>query len=722
MSLRSKLFFGSILISILVAAGLSFALYFSVSQGFTALENGMVERNVKRISNSLENYFSFLKGKTGDWARWDATYEFVNNLNEEYRHENLVYDAFSTLDINFAIYINREGQPVYSYAIHPVHQREDTIDSSLRDEIVDFANELKKKSFGSSFSGYLLPPNSSTPPVLLVFYEIVKSDGSGPSNGMLVFGRYFDERLIQSIQKNTIFPLELRKIDDPTSSGFTAAKKMLSTANGEKRNFVILTPSQYGHSTPENYNQIEGYSLFQDIYGEDAFLIRIGIPRDIHTYSDTTLFYIFSALLVASILFVLFTLLFTERFVVKPLLTLTRFVKSVSNKNYVKMSVELPGSDELSYLASQVTQMLARLAKAQEALQVSEERYRGIVQSQTELIVRTDRKGIVLFVNDAFCQKFHKKKRELSGKTLRFEVYDQDKDIREKALKKIFKPPYRNMVEYRVTIENKLFWLSWEIAALRNSEGKIVEIQHIGRDITYTKTLDAVKSEFISTASHQLRTPLTGIRWFCELLLSGKSGDFSPQQRDFIDQIYLSCKRLISLVNNLLDVSHIESHTKFSIDKKSLHINEILKPVIAEQSVLSAMRHIEIRCNFQEYETVMLMADSAKIYQVFQNLINNAVKYSPNNSKIEVGMKREGATGIFYVKDFGLGIPQKQQGKIFEKFFRAENVLEVDTAGAGLGLYIVKAIIEGHGGKIWFESEEGKGTIFYFQLPIQQNL
>lgn len=259
---------------------------------------------------------------------------------------------------------------------------------------------------------------------------------------------------------------------------------------------------------------------------------------------------------------------------------------------------------------------------------------------------------------------------------------------------------------------------------LKSSHGDLKYVVMVVEDMTKERTIKDMESELISITSHQLRAPLISIRWFCELLLSQKAGDFTQQQKDFLEQIYASNKRMIALVNNLLDVSHIESDNKnkFVIEKELINLNDILNPVIAEQSAIAGMKQSKIVSHFSKNEDIMLMADSQKLYQVFQNLINNAIKYSPNNSSIEVGMKKEeGTTGTFYVKDSGIGVPQKQQGRIFDKFFRAENVLDTDTNGTGLGLYIVKAIIEAHGGKIWFESEEEKGTTFYFQLPIVPN-
>jgi signal transduction histidine kinase len=199
--------------------------------------------------------------------------------------------------------------------------------------------------------------------------------------------------------------------------------------------------------------------------------------------------------------------------------------------------------------------------------------------------------------------------------------------------------------------------------------------------------------------------------------LEDKKAKLSKEQKDFISEIYDSNERMIALVNDLLNVSRIETGKNFEVKKQKTDLIPILKEVIGEQELIAKSKKIEILFGNDFSDKVILDIDGIKIKQVLQNLLNNAIKYSPENTKVSLGLKDEGKKMLFFVKDSGFGIPLDQQKRIFEKFFRANNVLMTGAEGTGLGLYIVRSIIEAHGGKVWFESKENKGTTFYIEIP-----
>lgn len=236
--------------------------------------------------------------------------------------------------------------------------------------------------------------------------------------------------------------------------------------------------------------------------------------------------------------------------------------------------------------------------------------------------------------------------------------------------------------------------------------------------------IEKMKSEFVSVASHQLRTPLTGIKWFAELMLRGKAGVVSESQKDFLQQIHDSNERMIALVEDLLNVSRIETGTKFEIKKVPTNVVEIIDSLTTDLVGLAHKHEVTLEKSGAFPITYELPFDADKIRQVFANLLSNAVKYSKKGGKVIVDLKDTRAENkvLITVKDTGLGIPKKQQSRMFEKFFRADNVQTAETEGTGLGLYIAKAIIEGHGGKIWFESEENVGTTFFVELPTNRSI
>ena len=251
---------------------------------------------------------------------------------------------------------------------------------------------------------------------------------------------------------------------------------------------------------------------------------------------------------------------------------------------------------------------------------------------------------------------------------------------------------------------------------LINEKGQITGCVVVFRDATKEREIDRMKTEFVSVASHQLKTPLTGIKWMSELLLREKLDD---KQREYAQDVNTSANKLTKLVDNLLNVSHIETGRKFDIEKENINVIKLIDSAIKVVGKNNNNKKIPIVKSKKTPSKLMINVDPDKIKQAVGNLIDNAVKYSKKGGTVEISCFQNKDGIMLSVKDNGIGIPSKQQDRIFEKFFRADNVTQYETGGTGLGLYIVKAIIEAHGGKIWFESDENEGTTFYAELPVK---
>lgn len=239
-------------------------------------------------------------------------------------------------------------------------------------------------------------------------------------------------------------------------------------------------------------------------------------------------------------------------------------------------------------------------------------------------------------------------------------------------------------------------------------------------DITREKMVEAMKSEFVSIAAHQLRTPLSAIKWTTRMLLDGDLGELNEGQKELTEKAYLSNERMVNLINDLLNVSRIEEG-RYLYKPEMTQIEEIITPMATLYKEEAERRGIQLKINLPKDKTPTVVVDKEKIALVIQNFLDNAMKYSLEKGEIILTVSYNNKTKKIKVsvKDNGVGIPKDQQTRLFRKFFRAANVIKLETEGSGLGLFICKNIVEAHEGEIGFESEEGKGSTFYFELPVK---
>lgn len=238
-------------------------------------------------------------------------------------------------------------------------------------------------------------------------------------------------------------------------------------------------------------------------------------------------------------------------------------------------------------------------------------------------------------------------------------------------------------------------------------------------DITREKLVERMKTEFVSLAAHQLRTPLSAIKWTLRMLLDGDLGKITEEQRDFITKTYQSNERMITLINNLLDITRIEEG-RYIYKPALTEFEPIVGFVLDSCKEEAERKKIKIEFRKPKKKSSRVMVDVEKIRLAVENLLENAIKYTQAGGKVIVLLKNAPGKIELSVKDSGVGIPKDQQERVFAKFFRGANVIRMETEGTGLGLFITKNIVEAHGGKIWFESEENKGSTFYLTLPTKE--
>ena len=236
------------------------------------------------------------------------------------------------------------------------------------------------------------------------------------------------------------------------------------------------------------------------------------------------------------------------------------------------------------------------------------------------------------------------------------------------------------------------------------------------QDITQEKAIDRAKTDFVSLASHQLKTPLSAINWFTEMVLTGDAGRLKKKQREYLEEVAHSAKRMTQLVNELLNVSRLELGT-FIIEPEPATLSNIMRETIREFAPKIRDKRLSV---IEQYDPNVpkIKVDTTLTGMIFQNLISNAVKYTPTGGEIRVHIGIEDQDVVITVADNGFGIPEDQHNQIFTKFFRADNAVSGDSEGTGLGLYLIRSIVEEAKGTITFTSREGKGATFRVTIPL----
>ncbi len=368
-------------------------------------------------------------------------------------------------------------------------------------------------------------------------------------------------------------------------------------------------------------------------------------------------------------------------------------------------------------------------------LDTSRAKERAILLSIGDGLFATDEKGNIIFINNKAEKLLGRKSDEVVGKVFSDSILMEDeKEIPVSFEDRPVTMALRtgsirvNTISYYYVRKNKTkFPVALTVTPVI-LDGKIIGAIEVFRDVTQEKAIDKAKSEFISVASHQLKTPATAIKLLSERLLSGKMGKSTEKQKEYFTDIHSSNERMIDLVNALLKVSRIELGA-YTIKVQYKDACAIVESVMSELKYIINKKRLKHIVTFSK-KPVMLMLDEHMFRIAIGNLVTNAVQYTKELGDIRVDCRvvnkgqtigkklMEDAYFVVSVSDNGYGIPLVAQNKVFTKFFRADNAREKHTDGTGLGLYIVKSTLNQSGGLIWFTSRENKGSVFYMAIPM----
>lgn len=346
--------------------------------------------------------------------------------------------------------------------------------------------------------------------------------------------------------------------------------------------------------------------------------------------------------------------------------------------------------------------------------EIAVNRLAAIVESSDDAIASKTLQGIITSWNKGAERLFGYSAEEIIGKHITTIIPEDLRSEEVEIIRKIKKGIRIHHYEtVRLHKNGEKIHVSLSISPLKDSTGTIVGASKIARDITKQKKLEKEKNDFLSMASHELKTPITSMNMFIDLLNLELNNKDLVKSKYYAMRIHDQADKLKKLTEELLDISRIESG-KLTPHKESFLLNDLVTEVAEAMQTTTKKHTLTVR----ETTEITVVADRYRIYQVLVNLLSNAIKYSPSGKKIIIALEKKNSEVVVQVQDSGIGITQSQQKKIFDKMYQVEEKKGKTYPGLGLGLYISKEIIELHGGKIWVESKKGKGTTFYFCIPL----
>lgn len=339
----------------------------------------------------------------------------------------------------------------------------------------------------------------------------------------------------------------------------------------------------------------------------------------------------------------------------------------------------------------------------------------SIVESSDDAIIGQDLKAVITSWNLGAEKLYGYSSSEAIGKSIMLIV---PKDKREEYMEIMEVIKLGESVDHlettRFTKGGRTIDVSLTMSPLKDARGKVIGASGIGRDISSSKELERRKDAFIGMASHELKTPITSIKAYIQVLQSKYRQNGDRLALKYLDKTNEQLDNLTELVNDLLDLSKIQTG-RLELEKRNFNLGDLVIETVENMQGLTNKHEINLEANLD----LEIVGDKNRLGQVLINLVNNAIKYSPEAEKIIVKVFKIRNKVVFAVKDFGIGISRTHQKRIFDRFYRAAGKSEKTFPGLGIGLYISSEIVRRHGGNIWVESVKRKGSTFFVSLPLR---
>lgn len=443
-----------------------------------------------------------------------------------------------------------------------------------------------------------------------------------------------------------------------------------------------------------------------------ALYVKSNVEQKYKDISDTALIFFTASMIAIGISVVV--AVWVSRSITQPIEEMRVQAVKIANGDYTGR-VKIYGKDELSLLGETFNQLSERIEETQDTMEAERNRLDSVLTHMTDGVIATDRRGKVITINEMALSLLGVNSEEAIGTSI-LTLLDIENDY---SLRKLLEET-KDLLLDRSMSERKedQMIIKVNFSMLRRDSGFISGLVAVLHDVTEQEKTERERREFVSNVSHELRTPLTSMRSYIEALSEGAWQDEKVAPA-FLNVTLEETDRMIRMINDLLDLTKMDiGRTK--LQKEFVNFNELANFILDrfDMMVTTQEKQYVIKREFTQRD-LWVEIDTDKMIQVLDNIMNNAIKYSPDGGVITCRLIETHNNIIFSISDQGLGIPKKDLGRIFDRFYRVDKARARAQGGSGLGLAISKEVLKAHGGSIWAESQEGKGSTFYIALPYE---
>ncbi len=444
-----------------------------------------------------------------------------------------------------------------------------------------------------------------------------------------------------------------------------------------------------------------------------ALYIKSDLEKEYQQIKNTALIFVTSSIIAAVISMVI--ALFIARSITQPIGEMRQQAIRIARGDY-SGKVAIHAQDELGQLADTFNQLAERIEETQEEIESERNRLNSVLSHMTDGVIATDRRGKVITINEMALSLLDlKTEEEAIGLSILTMLHMEEdytlRDLLENQNELLLERPSDS-------VESGQLILRVDFSMIRRESGFISGLVAVIHDVTEQEKTEQERREFVSNVSHELRTPLTSMRSYIEALSEGawQDPEIAP---NFLKVTLDETDRMIRMINDLLNLSRMDSGNA-QLQKEWVNFNELVNFVLNrfDMMVTNQTKRYTIRREFTQRE-LWMEVDADRMIQVIDNIMNNAIKYSPDGGTITVSLSETHNHILLSIRDQGLGIPKADLTKIFTRFYRVDKARARQQGGTGLGLAISREVIKAHGGSIWAQSRENYGSTFFISLPYE---